>query len=101
MADALTQIPCFADINHRPEPIAHQVDTRLVREAGDFFANVLGHWHASLKLQAVGGRWQGQHQSEARNKSVSFPMTSCTSALLGLAELGFPSVFTLTSMDCV
>jgi hypothetical protein len=58
MANPLAKIAGFADINHRSEPVPHQVNTRLVREAGDFLTNMLGHGHASVNLQAVSRRWQ-------------------------------------------
>ncbi len=52
LADPLAQIPGFADINHGPEAVAHQVNARLMRQGADFLADIIGHWHATHSLMA-------------------------------------------------
>ena len=48
LADALAKIARFADVNHRPEPVFHQVNARLVRHFRKFFADLLGQRHETF-----------------------------------------------------
>src|SRR3954471_14423062 len=53
-AHALTQVACFADVNHAVEPIAHQVHTGLVRHLVHFLLKIsllsLRRRHSAVKL---------------------------------------------------
>src|SRR5438552_2206504 len=49
LGHALAQIPGFANINNRPEPVAHQVDARFMRQAADLLANVLCQFHSKFE----------------------------------------------------
>ncbi len=42
MAHAFAQIAGLADVDHRAETVAHQVDARLVRQGAYLFADVFG-----------------------------------------------------------
>lgn len=59
MADALAQVPGFPDVNDRPEAVTHQVNAWLMRKRRKFFADVVGHWHATTNLQVRCVAWQG------------------------------------------
>ena len=45
LADAFAEIARFADVNDRPEAVAHQVHPRFVGEGGKFAPDVIGHSH--------------------------------------------------------
>ena len=51
LAHPLAQVPRLADIDHRPEAVAHQVDARLVGQRAQLLADLVGYGHAGSSLQ--------------------------------------------------
>src|SRR5215204_3115843 len=66
MADPFAQIARLADINNRPEPVAHQVNTWFVRQGAESFSDVIGDRHATANLQPRARQWQVGWPSCAR-----------------------------------
>src|SRR5258707_6337715 len=60
LANALAQVAGLADVDNRAEPVAHQVDAWLVRQGANLLADVFGDLHASHKITARSGAWQGR-----------------------------------------
>src|SRR6266481_10102971 len=48
MAHAFAQVPSLPDIDDAAEPIAHQVNARLMGQRADLFANVFGRCRPPL-----------------------------------------------------
>src|SRR5207245_10739241 len=45
LADALAQIAGFADVNHSPEAVLHQVDARFMRQLAELIAYLVRYRH--------------------------------------------------------